>query len=253
MKNLIAIAFSISLSFLFGQESLSVVDTTFDYQERFYLNNKLVVTNTILYIDSINTYTREQIQSNSKIDTNYLERVKNGLWIEYFDKKWNECDSSKYYYYRLGEYDFGYTTGKIYYFNKDRKIVKTALRYPKMKETIFEGVRKITYENGKISWIEYQRFTEDSIKGLYVNLYNYYPNGKIKGYAFIDDFNNNHCSLKYNMDGLCTYELQINQNESFLVKRKRKGKKEIIEIKENGISTKIVKIDGEEKKRKKRR
>jgi hypothetical protein len=225
MKNLIAIVFSISLSFLFGQESLSAVDTTFDYQERFYENNKLIVTNTILYIDSINTYTLEQIQSNSKIDTNHLERVKNGLWIEYFDKKWNECDSSKYYYYRLGEYDFGYTTGKIYYFNKDREIVKTALRYPKMKDTIFEGVRKTTYDNGTITWIEYQRFTEDSLKGLYVNLCNYYPNGKIKTYALSDDFNNNHHSLKYNKQGLCTYELRLNRNESFRVKKEEKRQK----------------------------
>lgn len=251
MRNLITIVLSISLSFVFGQESLSVIDTTFDYQERFYINNVLVVNNNTVYIDSINTYTFEQVQTDSVLDTNNLERVKNGLWIEYFDKKWNECESSKHYYYRLGEYDLGYTTGKIYYFNKKGEIVKTALRYPKVNDSIFEGVRKITYDKGIITWVEYQRFTEDSLKGFYANLCSYYPNGKIKTYALVDDFNNNHHSLKYNKEGLCTYELRLNNKESFSVKRKRNGKKEIIQTKENGLPIKIIKIDGIEIKRKK--
>jgi hypothetical protein len=251
MKYQIIFLFSIPFCFLYGQEELKSIDTTFDFKERFYQNGKLTVTNTILYIDSVNTYTINQIQSNQKIDTTQLERVQHGLWIEYFNKKWNPSNSSNFYYYRLCEYQFGYTTGKIYYFNKKDDIIKTALRYPKMNDTIFEGVRKITYQKGKIIWIEYNRFIEDSLKGLYVNLTSYYQDGKIKSYSLLDDFNYDHHTLKYNKTGLCKYELKLNKKDSFLIKRKRKGKKEIIETKENGNLIKIIKLDGKEIRRKK--
>lgn len=251
MKKLIAIAFFIPLSFLFGQESLSLIDTTFDYQERFYQNDQLIVTNTIVYIDFdyTNAYTVEQIQAN-KIDTTHLKQIKHGLWIEFYDKKWRESDSSKYYYYRLKEYNLGYSTGKIYYFNKKKALVNVALAYPELGDSIFEGVRNITYKKGIITWIQYNRFTEDSLKGLYVNLWGYYPDGSLKYYTISDDYNYNFHSLKYDTDGLCTYELKLNRNESYMIKRKRNGRKEIIEKREDGKRIKIIKIDGVEKKRK---
>jgi hypothetical protein len=230
---------------------LKNIDTTFDFNERFYQNGKLTVTNTILYIDSVNIYSIDQIQSNQKIDTTQLERVQHRLWIEYYNKKWKPSDNSNYTYYRLGEYDYGFTVGKIYYFDKKGGVIKTALRYPYLNDTIFEGVRKISYLKGKVTWVEYQRFTEDSLKGMYVNLTSYYPNGKIKAYSLSDDFNHDHHSLKYNKSGLCKYELKLNNTDSYLIKRKRKGKKEIIETKENGNRIKIIKIDGKEFRRKK--
>lgn len=87
MKKLIHIAFFIPLSFLFGQENLSLNDTTFDYQERFFQNGELKVSNTIVYVDSKYTYayTLEQVQSQN-IDTTNLIRFKHGLWREFYDK-----------------------------------------------------------------------------------------------------------------------------------------------------------------------
>lgn len=247
MKPLITYMFSCSIFLLFGQQHLNEIDTSLDYQERFYQNGRLITTNTILYIDSVNTYTVHQIQSDPAIDTTVLHRVQDGLWIEYFDKKWNASDPPHHSYFRLGEYDLGYTTGKIYYFNKQCELIESALRYPIVNDTVFEGVRKITYSKGKITWIKYQRFLEDSLKEPYVNLSNYYPNGQLKSYNLSDDFNYKYHTQKYNKNGLCTHELKLNRHESYTIKRK--GRKEMCLIKENGVPIRLTKIDGVEVKR----
>ncbi|HTO36981.1 MAG TPA: hypothetical protein VL021_01045 [Brumimicrobium sp.] len=251
MKKLIHIAFFIPLSFLFGQENLSLNDTTFDYQERFFQNGELKVSNTIVYVDSKYTYayTLEQVQSQN-IDTTNLIRFKHGLWREFYDKKWRERDSSKYYYYSLTEYNFGYPTGNMYRFNKKKEIVNVALRYPELGDSIFEGIRHITYHNGTISWIQYFRFSDDTLKGLYINLWGYYPDGSLKYYTISDDSNNNFYSVSYDAKGLCTYESKLNKNEAYIIKRKRNGRKEIIDKREDGIRIKTIKIDGVERRRK---
>jgi hypothetical protein len=124
MKYITTILFSFFICLLFGQLDLKSIDTTFDFKERFYKNDRLAVKNGILYIDSSNAYSINEIQSNLKIDTTLFERVQHGLWIEYFDKKWKPSDSSSYTYYRLGEYEFGFTIGKIYYLNKKDEVIK---------------------------------------------------------------------------------------------------------------------------------
>jgi hypothetical protein len=235
MKNIFTILFTFSILFLFGQENLKDIDTTLDYKKRFFNNDELIAPNNYMYINSSSYYTINQITSDPTIDTTILEKVEHGLWIQYFDKKRNASDSSNYYYYRLGEYDFGSVTGKIYYFKKNDEIVRFALQYPKIKDSIYNGVVEVKFKKEKITWIEYQYFDEDkdSKKEPYLNLTKYYSNGEIKGYALTDNYNYKHEARKYNKKGLCFYELIIDKKGSYKIKRKQKGRKEIIEIHEN--------------------
>ena len=96
MKHSSIIIFIFSFCVLYGQEDLKNIDTTFDFNERFYQNGKLTITNTKLYTDSINIYSIDQLQINQKMDTTQLECIKHVLWIAYYNKKWKPSDNSNY-------------------------------------------------------------------------------------------------------------------------------------------------------------
>lgn len=246
MKTFTTLFFFCLIFSLFGQEQLKDIDTSFDYKERFYWKGKLMTTNTwrYVYLNGQPSIAVTNLPLNPGFDTTGMVREKDGLWVEYFDKKWNPVDSSNQYYRILAEYKVGYTQGKVYYFKKD-EIIYTGLRYPKLNGTVFNGSRKIIYNKGKVEWVEYNLFREDSLRNKYYNSSCFFPNGELKCYSLSDDINYQYVTLKYNKSGICTYELRLNHNESCIIKRKRKGRKEIIDIKENGLFTKTVKVDGE--------
>ncbi|MNU50423.1 hypothetical protein D3C71_393860 [compost metagenome] len=253
MKIVTAFLFSSLVFFTFCQQQLKDLDTTLDYKERFYKNEKLITTNLWRYVyPNTNglSIAAEDIYLNPHLDTSKMEREQDGLWVEYFDKKWNEVDSSNYYYRILCEYDCGYTVGKVYYFRKN-EIMHTALRYPELNDSVFDGFRKIIYDKGRISWVEYSFFSGDSLKNQYYNMASYFPDGQLKDYSLSDDHNYQYKSTRYNKAGLCIYELKLNRNESYIIKRKRKGRKEIIDIRENGVFTRTVKVDGKEVRQRK--
>lgn len=192
-KYIVTILTVTSFFLLFGQEELKDIDTILDYRERFYPNGQLEVENSLLNINSN--------ESSASNDSSQLQYVKHGLWIEYFDKKWNECDSSEHHYFRLGEYDSGYFTGKTYDFTKNKEIVRTYLRYPKIKDTIFEGVREIKYEDGKIAKIEYHLFNQDQSQ-LFFWHYSYYnKNGVLTSYSYTNEAQNLTRFITYSKDG----------------------------------------------------
>ncbi|WP_343631670.1 hypothetical protein [Fluviicola sp.] len=245
MKSITTFIFYLFIFWAFGQQQLKDIDTSFDYKERFYRKEKLITRNSWRYVrdngqPSIGV---NDLLLNPGFDTTGMVREKDGLWCEYFDKSWNPTDSSHQYYQILCEYNCGLTEGKVYYFRKN-EIIYTGLRYPKLNDSIFNGSRRITYNNGKVEWIEYKLFREDSLRSKYYNTSSFFPNGELKHYTLSDDINFQYVGLKYNKFGICTYELKLNHNESYTIKRKRKGRKEIIDVRENGMFTKTVKVDG---------
>lgn len=251
MKIVTTLLFSTFIFLVLGQQQLKDLDTTLDYKERFYKNGQLITTNLWRYVDpNGRAIAAEDILLNPQLDTSKMQREPHGLWVEYFDKKWNPIDSSNHYYRLLCQYNCGYTVGKVYYFKKD-EIMYTALRYPKLKDSVFDGFRKIVYEKGKILWVEYSLFSDDSLKKKYYNMAYYYPTGQLKSHNLSDDHNYQYESTKYNRAGLCIYELKHNRKESYLIKRKRKGNKEIIDVRENGVLTKTVKVGGKEVRKRK--
>lgn len=250
MKITTTVLFSTFIFLLFGQQQLKDVDTAFDYQERFYRNGELKTINLWGYFDQHGISIAEvDIPNNPHIDTSNMERVQIYLWIEYFDKKWIPCDSAEHSYYCLREYDdYGYIVGKSYYFRKNGEILYVMLRYPELNDSVFEGVRKIRYDKGKVTWVDYELFLEDSLRGYYYNSTWYYPNGQLKLYGLSDDSLKQYETKKYSKAGYCTYELKHYPNEghSYTIKRKRKGRKEVIDQKVNGVRTKTVKVNGKE-------
>lgn len=104
MLSILSIVFCASS--LFAQEELKDMDTILDYKERFYTTGKL------------NTDSQYSQLTNFSQGDSLTKKVKSGLWIEYFDRKFDEVSEAKYRYYRLVEYDAGEQVGKIYYFKK---------------------------------------------------------------------------------------------------------------------------------------
>ena len=201
MKYTVTILLTISFFSLFGQEELNDIDTVLDYRERFYNSGQLDVQNSMLDLNSNNIVPANQKKSSTNNDSSQLEYQKHGLWIEYFDKKWNECDSSEHYYFRLGEYDSGYYTGKTYDFNKKKELVRTYLRYPKMKDSIFEGVREIKYEDGNITKVEYHLFNQDRSPLFFWHTSYYNKDGILTSYSFTNEAQNRTRFISYSKDG----------------------------------------------------
>jgi hypothetical protein len=94
MKQLVLIF----LCFLTSSQIFAQFDTILDYKERFFINDSLITKNKL-------------------IDT-----LKDGLWVEYFDKKWNSTSKSSHKYYRLIEYENGLPLGKVYDFYKSGQL-----------------------------------------------------------------------------------------------------------------------------------
>jgi hypothetical protein len=236
----------------FGQQQLKDIDTSFDYQERFYENGQLIAENSwrLVYPDGTPSIPLKDLYLNPDMDTSEMSLEQDGLWVEYYDKKWNEVDSSRFYYKVLREYDCGYTQGKSYYFKKN-ELMYTGLRYPKLNDSVFNGSRKIIYDKGNISWVEYRLFMEDSLRNKYYHSACYFPDGQLMSYNLSDDINYQYVVIRYNKAGLCTYELKLNHQEAYRIKRKRKGRKEIMEVRENRIFTRTVKINGKEVRQRK--
>nr|WP_294858401.1 hypothetical protein [uncultured Fluviicola sp.] len=252
MKTFITLIFSSLIFSIFGQQLLKDIDTSFDYKERFYRKGKLITTNIWRYVypNGQPSIAATDLALNPGFDTSQMVLEQDGLWVEYFDKKWNKADSSDYYYSILAEYNCGLTEGKVYYFRKN-EIIYTGFRFPKLNDSVFNGSRRVTYNKGKVEWVEYNLFREDSLRNKYYNSSWFFPNGELKSYSLADDINHQYVTLKYNKAGICTYELRLNHHESYTIKRKRKGRKEIMDVRENGMFTTTVKVDGKVVKQRK--
>jgi hypothetical protein len=217
----------------FSQPELNP-DTTIDYYKRFYENGKLKTTNSILYTDGDrHYYTKENIDDlilKYSFDTTGFSTVHNGLWIFYYDKKGNLSDSSNYTEYSLIEYDRGDIIGKAYSFKKGGTLDHFVVHYPLRNDTIFNGYKRTNFrKDGSLEFIEYSRFSDDSLRRFYYNTIWYHRNGTLQSYTLSDDLNYEHRVLKYKKNGFCYYELKVTKTESYLIKRKENRKKESIE------------------------
>jgi len=254
MKNILTFIYAIVLLPLYSQHKLSEIDTALNFKSLYYFEGKLTTTNSLVYCnpESGGFYTKEFFASinQSGLDTSKMDLVKHGNWIEYFDKEEQMVTDENYKSYCLSTYNKGYQQGKTYYFQKGGRIIKTIENYPIYKDTVFEGFREIGYKRNKINYVTYERFDEDSSKGSYINISTYFSNGNLKEYVLNDDFNHKYEVMIFNPRGICTKELIVDHLYVLDVKRKRNGRKEIIETVENDKLYEIIKIDGIEIKRK---
>ena len=109
-------------------------DTIRDFRERFFVDDKLVVEN------------------------HMIKGVKNGLWIEYFDKSWNPCEKHKHKFYRLIEYSGGIPAGKSYDFYKSGKLQMIG-HFKSVDPDSKSGSFAWYEKNGKVTSMEYHSDT----------------------------------------------------------------------------------------------
>jgi antitoxin component YwqK of YwqJK toxin-antitoxin module len=144
MINKVLILFLIILS----QKSLAQIDTTIDFEERFYSNSKLVISN------------------------NFIKDKKDGFWIEYFDKNWSPSLNVNSKYYRLIQYDNGRPIGKVHDFYKSGKLQMVG-QFESLEPEVKKGTFIWFEKNGMKSTIEYH---SDSLK---IET-SYYKNGQLQ-------------------------------------------------------------------------
>jgi hypothetical protein len=108
--------------------------------------------------------------------------------------------------------------------------------YPMLDEDEFQGYLIVKYSKSLlINSVEYKRFSDDTLAGMYINIAIYARNGQLRGYSLSDDENYRYHSIKMSKKGDCKYELVLTDTESFIRKRRRNGRVEIFETKIDGI------------------
>lgn len=208
----------------YSQQQLKDIDTVIDYQQRFYNGTQLKSENRLLSIEK------------NLGDSVGRELVRDGLWIDYFTKNWEKSDSSAFHYYRLIEYDTGNVVGKFYNFSKNGRLLEMIDFYPMLDEDEFQGYLIVKYAKSLlINSVEYKRFSDDTLAGMYINIAIYARNGQLTGYSLSDDENHHYHSITMSKRGYCKYELVITDTESFIRKKRRNGRVEIFETKTDGI------------------
>lgn len=233
------------------QVALSETDLRIDFPQRFYDRNQLITENTYVYTDSAYIYFEQDLLNDGK-DLSDYRKHKHGKWLEYFDKNWNSItDKEEMAYYSLTEYYVGTAKGSAFFFDKKDRLHHATLRHPPYGENTFEGFRVIWFDqNEQVKTIQYERF-RDQLDLEYVNRTTYFSNGKIESYTLRDEEQSNYHIVEYDKEGKITYELIANNKEQSKVKYKRRGKVELRESREDGVSYKSKRVKGELKWRKK--
>lgn len=236
-----------------SQPQLSDIDTVLDYKSRFFRNDTLITTNSIIYWDSLGKAYIEDIP-----DYNLRQRyrpsnsVNHGLWVYYWDKKWRKCDKNNAEFYQLFEYNYDTFIGKSYTFNKKNELLHSTEPYPIYEGEKFDGYLKIQYKKGRINSAEYRLWDSDSLWYNYTNHTTYYDNGNIQSYTLHDGINKRYRMMSFNEDGFCRVDYKNDGAHWYNIQRKRTKKhlKEIELIKNaNGERIEIYSKDGVEIKR----
>lgn len=239
--------------FSFAQTQLSEINTTLDYKSRFFRNDTLITTNSIIYWDSLGmSYILDIPDYNSRQRYRPSNSVKQGLWVYYWDKKWRECDKSNAEFYQLFEYNYDTFVRKSYTFNRMNELLHSVEPYPIYEGEKFDGYLKIKYEKGTINSAEYRLWDSDSLWYKYTNRTTYYANGNVRSYTLNDDINKRYHSMSFEEDGFCRGELKLDDLDWFNIQRKRtkKGIKEIHFLKDQkGNKIETYSKDGVEIKR----
>ena len=234
-----------------SQPQLSEIDTVLDYKSRFFRNDTLLAANEYVFWDStfgwFSTHRPNQIK---RLDVSKPHL--NGLWIHYYDKKWNDSDSNNFAYYELTQYSFGRWIKKSFTFNKKHELLFSVEPYPIFEKEVFNGYLKLSYQNGVVYSAEYRRWDSDSLRFQFLNETYYYPNGTIKSHTLNDDINKRYRMISFDDDGFCRVDIKHDETDLYHIQRKRTKKhlKQIELIKnENGEKIEIYSKDGVEIKR----
>lgn len=175
-------------------------DTVVDFRVRFYKNDTLICKNEFL-----NFSNPTKLKPGDTIPRSKTGNLKQGLWIEYLDKKKHIVKKKKYKYYRLVEYSHGQQINKCYYFTKRGKLLYSTIGFPIYEQSTFNGYREIEYSKQiKLKSISYKRFSDDTLGFLYQNYTEFYTNSKIKSFSYYDDIKDEFEYLKFDKIGRTT-------------------------------------------------
>lgn len=231
----------ISLIFLFFVFSLSAsaqheiieTDTSLNYKDTFYTNGQLNVSSYYKYFDSTINMNRvvakDLFDSNIKnIDTSKIVLLKEGTWRIYYQKK------SKRYYY-LAHYKDDELIGKRYDFNSKGKLISTFARYPKIKDSIFNGSQIINYDKkGRITSIKYIKFIENQTNLFYWHYLIFNKSGKLKRFSLLDESKNKTRFITYSNDGQIIKDYKRDETEWYDKEWNKKRTKLKEEVHEKG-------------------
>jgi len=231
-----------------AQPQLSEIDTILDYKSRFFRNDSLNCMNQSIYRDSATgLFYFDESQLASRLGKSCFYILKHGLWVYFWDKKWKECDKSNAAYYQLFEYNHDTFIGKAYTFNKNNELLHSIEPYPIFENEVFNGYLKLSYQNEVVYSAEYKQWEDDIFKNFYFNYTQFYSNGSIQSFSFLDDAKYRHRTIIIDKSGFCTFDLKLDKYDSYRIERKKNGTriKEIIRIKEDNQGLVIFKKNGE--------
>tara|TARA_R110002096_G_scaffold132768_3_gene283325 strand:- start:117012 stop:118181 length:1170 start_codon:yes stop_codon:yes gene_type:complete len=207
-----------SLIIILSYKSNAQIDTAIDWQERFYQNDSLIVTNIL------------------------INGFKEGLWIEFLDKNWKDCPKEKSKYYRLIEYDRGESVGKVYDFYNSGKIQMVG-EYENITSDVRKGtfiwfskaglrtsltnysadtlIKHSYYSNGNLKSKELKLRGRDIFS--YTNSYWYFKNGKPKWFSYHDSRKDSSYYLSGRKNGSIDFQ-DISSNGKYeRIRQNRKG------------------------------
>jgi hypothetical protein len=214
MKSLFTILLIVTSLSCFAQ-----IDTTLDYKDRFHKDVKLIN------------------EKNSKSD------LKNGYWIEYYDKHWNLCAKGKSKYYRLIEYTNGLSKGKVYDFYNSGKLQMVG-EYERLDPEIKRGTFMYFSENAVIISLEHYSPNSQLVRSYYKNgnvkderkevkgrnFFNYsnssdyFKNGNPKNITFYDTYLDSIYTLRGRENGTVVRQSIRSKGHSVSVKSNKKGR-----------------------------
>lgn len=223
----------------FSQHELTDTDTSVNYKNIYYKSDTLSIRPMYAFFDStIKAYnyvektaiTKEFI---AKYDTTKVKLLKHGYWkVEFLVKNKPQ--------YILAYYELDLPIGKGYQFNSNNQLISTLYRYPKIKDSIYNGFQEIFYKKGVINSIEYRKFNEDEDLSFYWYSLRYNKAGHLTYYSYYDEKNNISKNCSYNKRGEIVNEYfrtpSVWYEKNWLQNRK---KVKIVEHNKNGKTIKI--------------
>jgi hypothetical protein len=239
MKIIILSVFVLIYNHIYSQYQIISEDTLIYNKEFRYKLLSTIPKNEFIYVgfDTLNkkqVYYSDSIEliNNTNITKSNIRKIESGLWIKYFDKDFNYCSKEKMNFYKILNYQNGYSYQNIYLFNKKNKIINITKNYPTLNnDSISFCGFKVIYFNKKekIKAIELKQFVDDTtyLKSFYFNYTTYFNNLYPKDFSFSDEKKEIYITKQFNKKNIIIYELLIDrkQKENYLIKKSRNGKK----------------------------
>jgi len=212
-----------------AQHQIAETDTSLHYLSTFYNDGNLVLDGRYVYVhDTMNAPGMLVYENAENYDSTRMQKLEEGKFIR------NRADKKRKGYY-LVEYHLGDLVGKRYDFDRKGNLISTYGRYPKLKDSVFNGGQVIRYDKKqRISSIEYILFAEDQTNEYYWNYIAYNEDGNLVYYVYDNELADIRTTKKWNAKGELIYDHLHTPTEYHDMTWSKNRKKLKVRVKENG-------------------